>query len=67
MVGLYVEGHAHLAQTSRDLDGIAMGMRNGAIEIIIFIALFVEVHWVRDNEIKMCSTLLGLARCQGRC
>ena len=39
LIGVCVEGHAHLAQTASDLDGIEMRMRGQHIEIFIFSVL----------------------------
>ena len=43
MTGVCVDGHAHLAQNTSDLDKIAMRMSGEHIKIITFIFLFVEV------------------------
>ena len=49
MTGVCVEGHAHRAQNTSDLDEIARRMRNEHIEIGISIFLFVEVGWRRED------------------
>ena len=42
MTGVGVDGHARLAQTSSDLDGIAIRMRGGDTKIFIFLNDLVE-------------------------
>ena len=51
MTGLCVEGHAHLSQTTRDLDGIAMRMRNEAIELFVCVTCLRRV-WCREGVLR---------------
>ena len=62
MAGVCVDGHAHLAQNTSDLEKIAMRMSGEHIEIATFIFLFVEVcvqrervRWLVGEEGGFCG------------
>ena len=64
LIGVCVEGHAHLAQTASDLDGIEMRMRGQHIEIIIFSVLRrVHVFWCLWRQERCCAVGAGEACC----